>query len=107
MKLSELKPRQQKAFLNIKYAATWLIGSLENTLLDNDEDSTEYAAAKAELVNHDELVKTIYQMATNEVYQEGACRFSESDAKYLKDVRFCGKAWLLERVEARVHSFGY
>ena len=35
MKLSECTPRQRKAFLNIKYASYWLIGELENTLLDN------------------------------------------------------------------------
>ena len=46
-------------------------------------------------------------MATTEIYQEGACCFNSTAASYLKDIRFCGKAWLLERVEARVRKEGY
>lgn len=36
----------EKGFLNIKYASYWLIGELENTLLDNEEDSEEYKDAE-------------------------------------------------------------
>ena len=67
MKVSEMNARQKKAFYNIKYAAYWRIGGLENTLMDNAEDSDEYRAAKAELADHDGLVATIYEMATTEV----------------------------------------
>ena len=81
MKVSEMNARQKKAFYNIKYAAYWHIGGLENTLMDNAEDS--------------------------EIYQEGACCFNSAAASYLKDIRFCGKAWLMERVEARVRKEGY
>ena len=66
-----------------------------------------YRAAKAELADHDGLVATIYEMATTEIYQEGACCFNSAAASYLKDIRFCGKAWLMERVEARVRKEGY
>ena len=47
MKVSEMNARQKKAFYNIKYAAYWHIGGLENALMDNAEDSDEYRAAKA------------------------------------------------------------
>ena len=75
--------------------------------MDYAEDSDEYRAAKAELADHDGLVATIYEMATTEIYQEGACCFNSAAASYLKDIRFCGKAWLMERVEARVRKEGY
>ena len=107
MKVSEMNARQKKAFYNIKYAAYWHIGGLENALMDNAEDSDEYRAAKAEFADHDGLVATIYEMATTEIYQEGACCFNSTAASYLKDIRFCGKAWLMERVEARVRKEGY
>ena len=78
MKVSEMNARQKKAFYNIKYAAYWHIGGLENALMDNAEDSDEYRAAKAELADHDGLVATIYEMATTEIYQEGACCFNST-----------------------------
>lgn len=107
MKTSEMNTRQKRAFFNIKYAAYWHIGGLENTLQDYAEDSDEYKAAKAELADHDGLVATIYQMATTDIYAEGACYFGNAPASYLRDIRFCGKEWLMERVEARVRKEGY
>lgn len=107
MKRSEMNTRQKKAFDNIKYAAYFLLGGLENTLLDNPEDSEEYISAKATLDDHDGLVAEIYQAATTEVYSEGACYFGKDAESYLRDIRFCGKEWLLARVEARVRKEGY
>ena len=48
MKVSEMNARQKKAFYNIKYAAYWHIGGLENTLMDNAEDSEEKGIAAIE-----------------------------------------------------------
>jgi len=104
MKLSECTPRQRKAFLNIKYASYRLIGELENTLLDNEEDSEEYKDAERQLNDHDGLVNDLYDMAINNVYQEGAVFF---DKNMLRDIRFCGKEWLMARCEARVRKEGY
>ena len=107
MKVSEMNARQKKAFYNVCHAANWLIGGLENTMLDNPEDSEEYQSAKAQLADHDGLVSELYSMATTEVYDEGSCCFNSAAASYLKDIRFCGKEWLMERCEARIKKAGY
>lgn len=107
MKLSDCNARQKKAFRNIYHACNWLIGGLENTLLDNDVDSEEYKSAKATLADHEMLVNELYDMATTDVYDDGSCCFGASAASYLKDIRFCGKEWLMERCEARIKKAGY
>lgn len=107
MKYSECTPRQKKAFKNIKYACDWLLGGLENTMLDNPEDSEEYKNAKAALESHDGLVKELYDMATTDIYQEDGFYFGNAAASYLKDIRFCGKEWLMARCEARIKKAGY
>lgn len=107
MKYSEMNAKQQKAFKNVYYAANWLIGSLENVLEDNVEGSEEYESAKAELEDHDGLVKTLYRMAITDVYTEGCCSFGAQAEKYLKDIRFCGKEFIMERCEARIKKIGY
>lgn len=105
MKLAECNARQRKAYLNIYHAANWLIGGLENTLLDYEEDSAEYKSAKNRLADHDGLVDELYDMATHDVYGDGMALYGTE--KFLKDIRFCGKDWLLERCEARIKKCGY
>ena len=78
MKLAECNARQRKAYLNIYHAANWLIGGLENTLLDYEEDSDEYKSAKSRLADHDELVYELYDMATHDVYGEGMAQRNSS-----------------------------
>lgn len=107
MKVSEMNARQRKAFYNIKHAANWLLGGLENTLLDYPEDSEEYQRAKQTLEDHEYLVDELYEMATTEVCGDGCCMFGKAAESYLKDIRFCGKEWLMERVEARLKKEGY
>ena len=70
MKYADMNARQKKAFRNILYAARFTIGGLENTLLDNPEDSEEYKRAKATLDDHEGLVSEIYYEATgkNDMY---------------------------------------
>ena len=105
MKLAECNTRQRKAYLNIYHAANWLIGGLENTLLDYEEDSAEYKSAKSRLADHAGLVDELYDMATHDVYDDGAAFYGAE--RFLKDIRFCGKAWLMERCEARIKKCGY
>ncbi len=107
MKYADCNARQKKAFRNILHASNWLLGGLENTMLDNPEGSPEYESAKAQLADHDGLVDELYSMATTEVYDEGSCCFSQSAAAYMKDIRFCGKDWLMARCEARIKKAGY
>ena len=107
MKVSEMNARQKKAFMNIKHAANWYLGGLENTMLDFDEGTEEYESAKATLADHDGLVAALYDMATTEIYGDGCCMFGKSAESYLKDIRLCGKAWLMERCEKRITKEGY
>lgn len=107
MKFNEMNARQKKAFKNIKYADYDLIGGLENGTLDNAEGSQAYSDYMAALNNHEYLVNEIYHMATTDIYDEGSVRSGPGAVSYMKDIRFCGKDWLMEQVEARVKKEGY
>lgn len=107
MKYSECNAHQRKAYENIYHACNWLIGGLENTMSDNDPESLEFKNAKAKLEDHDALVEELYDMATTDIYGDGACYFGGGVSSFLKDIRFCGKDWLMERCEKRVRKCGY
>lgn len=108
MKLSECNARERKAFINIKNAANWELGGLENTLYDYAEDEQEYKEAKALLDDHDALVNYLYKCATTTIYTEGSCCFNKAATqKELRDINFCGKDWLMARCEARIRKEGY
>ena len=107
MEISEMNQRQKKAFYNVYWATIDLIGGLENTLLDYPEDSDEYKSAYAFLNDHDRLVKTLYQMATTAFYDEGFCGFGQPYQRFIREINFCGKDWLMERCEKRVKKEGY
>ena len=106
MKYAECNEHQKKAYRNILNASNWLLGDLENTMEDNPEGSEEYENARVRLADHEGLVNELYRMATTEIYGEGSC-FSEGASRFLNDIRFCGKEWLLERCEARIKKAGY
>jgi len=108
MKVSEMNQREKKAFYNIKHAANDLLGGLENTLLDYGQDDPEYKSAKAQLSDHEGLVTELYGMATTAIYGEGYCCFNPATVeKELRDINFCGKAWLMERCDKRITKEGY
>lgn len=107
MKVSEMNARQKKAFYNIKYAAHDLLGGLENIMLDYPESSEEYKRAKALLNNHNALVAELYYNATSAVYDDGAVWFGEYAKKFIRDINFCGKEWLMERCDRRITKEGY
>ena len=108
MKVSEMNARQRKAFYNIKYAARDLLGGLKNVLLDYAEDSKVYKRAKALLDNHNWLVAEVYYNAINAVYSgDGSVWFSSYAKKFIRDINFCGKAWLMECCEKRITKEGY
>lgn len=107
MKVTDMNKRQKKAFYNIKYAAINLLGGLENTLCDYQENSEEYKSAKRLLNDHNRLVKALYEMATSEVFDEGFCGFGKAYQMFIRDINFCGKEWLMERCEKRITKEGY
>lgn len=108
MKVSEMNARERKAFINIKHAANDLLGGLENTLMDYSENEDEYKNAKALLGDHDSLVAALYDMATTAIYGDGFCCFNPATVqKELRDINFCGRAWLMERCEKRITKEGY
>ena len=107
MKYSEMNAKQQKAYRNVIGASNWIIGGLENTMMDNLPDSDEYKAASKRLADHDGLVRELYEAATSEVYGDGSMYFGASAERYLKDIRFCGKDWIMERCERRIKKMGY
>ena len=105
MKVSEMTERQKKAYRNICNAANWHIGGLENAV--SDRKGEEKVICQAQLNDHDGLVFDIYQMAIEEIYLDGGMFFGKEAEAYLKDIRFCGKEWLMERVENKVVKLGY
>jgi hypothetical protein len=107
MKLSEMNARQKKAYKNVYYAARDCIGGLENTISDNPVESEDHINAKASLGNHAGLVEMIYRMAITDIFDEGCVRFGKAAEAYMKDIRFCGKEWIMERVERQVTKLGY
>lgn len=107
MEYSEMNERQKKAFKNIKYAAYNLIGGLENTLSDYDEDTEDYKSANDLLHNHQALVNEIYNMALSGFYREGFEGFGAQYKEMVRDIRLCGKDFLMTLVEDRVYKEGY
>lgn len=107
MNYKEMNEREQKAFKNIKYATYEILGGLENTMQDNPEDSREYINAMNTLSDYDTLVNMIYCEATTSYYRPGFIGFGEQYERFLKDLRFCGKDWLIECVKDRLAREGY
>ena len=107
MKVSEMNQRQKKALYNIMYAAYDLIVVLEITFMYYPEDSDEYKSVYEFLHDHDGLVKRLYEDATTCVYGPGYCGFGPEHERLIRDIRFCGKDWLMERCEKRIQKEGY
>lgn len=95
MKYSECNAREQKAWKNIKYAASWHIFGLLNGCLDGSE---YYEDFMAELENLDALINTVYHESLNTIYTESGCYFGEAAQLMLNDIRFCGREFLMKVV---------
>lgn len=107
MKISEMNVRQKKAFKNIYYAARNHIGGLENGTYDNPEGSQAYNDYLTALNDHAGLVAEIYHMATTDIYDEGFVSFGKGAEAYMRDIRFCGRDWLMEPIKTQVKKLGY
>lgn len=107
MQISEMNARQKKAYKNVYHAARDYIGGLENGTYDHPKSSQDYKDYMNALNDHDGLVNEIYHMAITDIYDEGYVRFGKGAESYMKDIRFCGKDWIMERVEKQVVKLGY
>lgn len=97
MKYSECNEKQKKAWRNIKNAASDYIFGLANGCFDSDPHSSEYANYRAALENLDGLIDAVYGEAITTVYAGGgACCFGAAAESYLRDIRFCGKEFLMK-----------
>ena len=79
----------------IQNAVSEIIGGFENTLYDYAEDDEEYKEAKR-VLNHD----TLFDMIYGDVIAE-----SENNAD--SHIRFAGKKFIEDRIEARLKKEGY
>ena len=86
MKYADCNARQKKAYRNIYHASNWLLGGLENTMLDNAEGTEEHENAKATLADHDGLVAELYRMATTDMYEFTPGKIRESFVVLYKQV---------------------
>lgn len=99
MKFADCTTRQKRAWTNIRNAASYYIGGLINTCLDNMPGDEDYDIAKNELMNLDELISTVYTEATTTIYSGGgSCQFGQGAERTLRDIRFCGKEFLMKVV---------
>lgn len=106
MKYSEMDARQKKAFRNIVGACDNIVGELENTV--SDCAGEEWADnAQALLDDHEKLVERIYEAVISEIHEAGRIQFGAGVERVLKDIRFCGKEWLVARIDARLVKMGY
>lgn len=104
MKNENLNRNQKLAIRNIKYACYDLLGGLENTMMDYSEDSEEYQNAEELLSDHETLTLELYNMAICDLYGEG---YAFYDCNIVKQIRFCGKDWLMEQCSKRLEREGY
>ena len=96
MKLSEMNSRQKLVAKLAWDRCGWVVGGYENTMQDEAPESEDYKGAKAALADHEGLVAEIYDEL-----------MSWTDKGYLKHLRFVGKAFILERIDRRLKSWGY
>ena len=107
MKQNQMGARERRAYDNILYAAYDVIGGLENTLMDFDEESDEYKNAYNVLYNHERLVESIYNCATTAYYRTGMCMWGSQVERLIRDINFLGRDVIMAMCEERVCEEGY
>ena len=95
MKFAECNAKQKKAWKNVKYAASDYIFGLMNGCLDNPKDSTMYKDYMDGITDLDGLISTVYDEAITNVYDEGYCAFGAGAQAHIRDIRFCGKDFIM------------
>lgn len=104
-KYAECNAREKKAWKNIKNAAADYIFGLMNGCFDNDKNSISYRNYKEGLEDYNGLVEIVYNEALTNIYFEGGCYFGDGAEAFLKDIRFCGKEFLMEVTEHFVKKY--
>lgn len=92
----EMNMKERKAYNNIKNAAIDYIYGLENGCFDSDKDSGEYNDYFTQLNDLESLIEMVYIEAINTVYMNGMVSGGAAAKAYIKDIRFCGKEFLME-----------
>jgi hypothetical protein len=105
MKFKECTPRQKKAWKNIKYAASDYIFGFENGCHDNPKDGEAYRNYLDALLDLENMKETVYQQSITCVFDEGFYGFGVGAVSYLKDIRFCGKEFLMRLVNKYCKQF--
>lgn len=93
MKFTDLNKNQKQAYLQIRNATNWVTGGLENAIAD--EGITE-------IPNKDRIAEEIYYTVMNCTTYEG-----EQIMSPIKEIRFCTKKWIMERIMKRLEKEGY
>lgn len=94
---NDMTAKEMKAYKNIKNAACDYVYSIQNGCYDSQVDSEEYNDYYNHLNDLDALVDAVYVEAISAVYTDDGTTFGGSAAKaYIKDIRFCGKEFLME-----------
>lgn len=105
MKFKEATPRQKKAWKNIRYAASDYIFGLENGCHDNPKDGDTYREYLDALLDIEHLKESVYHQSITCVCDEGFVGFGAGAESYLKDIRFCGKEFLMKLVSKYCKQF--
>ncbi len=105
MKFKDCDQRQKKAWRNIKYAAIDYIFGLENGCTDSPKGSEDYQSYLADLRNLDGIKELVYQQATTCIFDVGYVGFGAGAESYMKDIRFCGKEFLMKLVDKYCTKF--
>lgn len=96
MKFKEMDKRQQTATLRVWETCGFIVGGLENTLMDYEPDTEEYKEAEATLKDHSVLTDMVY----TEVMWD-------TEKSILKHIKFCGKDFIMERIDKRLKKLGH
>jgi len=84
----DLNVRQKRAVKNIKHCANYQWGYV------NSWYDSQSAGAREFMMDPKGLFDRIYQDSLINVYDDGSCYFGSQAESMLKDIKFCGKAFL-------------
>lgn len=105
--MEQFDMRQKKALRNIRWAVNNRIGEMENSIEDYGEDDECAIACKELLGNHEALCEDIYDEVVNNYHDCGLTIYGKQAERLIGDIKFCGKAWLMEQIDKRVTKEGY